>query len=99
VTEVLVGTHRALGADISFQQDRTISRQALLREHGAQIFHLDAWSLVPTAQDLARALPHSQAQRDMSENDMVQQMSLAMYLAGISAMSALCRPDSTLIIR
>lgn len=100
-TEVLSGTHHPLGADISFHTGRTLSRALLDADRAVKLFHLDAWSFTPTASALAEALPRSTAQASahIGDDDLVFQMATAMLLAGFSALSVLCSPETLLVIR
>jgi len=100
-TEVLSGSARAAGADISFRSGHTLSRAALLRSQGVHLFHIDAWSFLPTATQVAQILPRSLAQRNegLTDEAIAQQMTATLMVASLAALSLLCDPDSSLIIR
>jgi len=97
--EVLSGSHSPLGADISFQYGQTLSRALLDADHAVKLFHLDAWSFVPTATRLVACLPRGAAQMDADEDDLIRGMAMAMLLTGFSAMCLLCSPETLLVIR
>ena len=99
--EVLYGTHRPLGADISFRYGQTLSRNLLDADRAVKLFHLDAWSFEPTAARLVQVLPRSAGQMGAhtTDEDLIRQMAMAMLLTGFSAMSVLCSPETLLVIR
>jgi len=101
IIEVLSGHHAPLGADISFHHGQTLSRTLLDVDRAVKLFHLDAWSFIPTAIHLSRILPRSDEQIDAhtSDEDLVRQMATAMLLMSLSAMSLLCTPETLLVIR
>jgi len=99
--EVLSGSHHPLGADISFQYGQTLSRTLLDADHAVKLFHLDAWSFVPTATRLVGLLPRSteQVSAHVSDDSLIGQMTMAMLLTGFSALSLLCSAQTLLVIR
>ncbi|MCL2736225.1 MAG: hypothetical protein FWD75_06290 [Propionibacteriaceae bacterium] len=98
-TEILQGTDPGVGADFSFHDGHTLSRMDVLADGPWQFFHVDAWSFEPTAVTLARILPRSHAQAELTEESLVWQLQTAMFLSSVAAVSLLCGPESTLVIR
>jgi len=99
--EALAGGHAVAGVDVSWRSGFTLSREALWRGAGVQVFHLDAWSYARTALSLARALPQSQGQRDagVGQEEAAAQMSASMLLSGLSTVSKMCAPETKLVLR
>ncbi|MCL2483568.1 MAG: hypothetical protein FWF43_09185 [Propionibacteriaceae bacterium] len=100
-TEVLTGSPTAVGVDISFRHGHTLSRAALLASQAVYLFHVDAWSFLPTSTQFAQILPRSEIQQDagLTDEAIAQQMTAALMVASLATASRLCDPDSLLIIR
>jgi hypothetical protein len=95
------GPHLGIGADISFREGYTLSRDTLFNDLGAHMFHVDAWSYRPTAEALVSILPRSEAQREggTTDDDIIWQMVTGMFLNSFAALAALNPPSSLLVIR
>jgi hypothetical protein len=95
------GPHLGIGADISFRQDYTLSRDLLFEDLGSHMFHVDAWSYRPTAEALVSILPKSKVQKRAGTKDeeIIWQMVIGMFLNSFAALAALNPPSSLLVIR